>query len=169
MWRYTGRQRPDFAEPPGPDQESVWDFPRPPRIDRPGRTIVVSAGDLELARTTRALRVCETASPPTFYIPAADVDLARLVAAPGRSLCEWKGAARYWALADGPDEPVAWSYPEPSPAFDELRDCIAFYPGRVQCTRDGERVRPQPGHFYGGWITDDLAGPFKGGPGTGHW
>jgi uncharacterized protein (DUF427 family) len=169
VWRYTGKHRPGFAETPGPGQESVWDFPRPPRIDRTSRLILVSAQGRELARTTGALRVCETASPPTFYIPASDVDLDHLVAAPGQSYCEWKGVARYWALAQRPGESVAWSYPDPSPAFADLRDCIAFYPGRVQCTLDGEQVRPQPGYFYGGWVTDDLAGPFKGGPGTGHW
>jgi uncharacterized protein (DUF427 family) len=114
------------------------------------------------------VRVLETASPPTFYIPPDDVERERLVPVRGRSHCEWKGEARYWALEpDG--EPVAWSYPDPYPEFAVIRDWLAFYPGRVECRVDGERVRPQPGRFYGGWITDELVGPFKGEPGSEGW
>ena len=99
-----------------------------------------------------------------------DVDRARLVAVPGTSFCEWKGAACYWALADRPGEdPVAWSYPDPTAAFATIRNALGFYPGRVECFVDGERVRPQPGYFYGGWVTEDIVGPWKGEPGTGHW
>lgn len=170
MWAYDGRRRPDFAETPGPNRESVWDYPRPPRLEPCTRTVVVSAGGREIAHSIRSLRVCETASPPTYYIPEEDADLSALQAVAGRSFCEWKGSAQYWGLVDRPeDEPVGWSYPDPNPAYADLRGFIAFYPGRVDCSVDGERVRPQPGHFYGGWVTDELVGPWKGGPGTGHW
>jgi uncharacterized protein (DUF427 family) len=111
----------------------------------------------------------ETASPPTFYLPPDDVHQHLLVAADGRSVCEWKGAARYWALPTNPDLPVAWNYPSPRPPFEKLKGFFSFYPGRVACFVDGERVEPQPGGFYGGWITSDVVGPFKGEPGTGHW
>ena len=115
------------------------------------------------------MRLKETASPPTFYLPPDDVQQAQLVATDGGSVCEWKGAARYWALAADPKKPVAWSYPSPRPPFIGLKDFFAFYPGRVDCFVDGEPVEPQPGRFYGGWITPDVVGPFKGEPGTGHW
>ncbi|MCL4799453.1 MAG: DUF427 domain-containing protein [Burkholderiales bacterium] len=170
MWEYRGQKRPPFAEAPGPGQESVWDYPRPPRLVADARRVEVRAGGATIARSARAVRVLETASPPTFYLPPEDVDRTLLVPAPGRSVCEWKGAARYWALAHAPEEgAVAWSYPDPVPAFAALRDHLAFYPGRVECYVAGERVRPQAGRFYGGWITRELAGPFKGEPGTERW
>jgi uncharacterized protein (DUF427 family) len=132
---------------------------------------VVQARDTVLAETTSARRVLETASPPTFYIPPADVRIEQLQHAPGASRCEWKGTAAYWSLrTGGPNaEPVAWSYPEPFDDFVGIQEYFAFYPGRVVCTVDGERVRTQPGGFYGGWITDELVGPFKGDPGSGGW
>ena len=170
MWQYTGAERPDFAESPGPGQESVWDYPRPPALVASEREVLVTHEGVELARSCRCVRVLETASPPTWYIPEDDVDLSRLVPVPGASFCEWKGGARYWALADRPaPDPVAWSYPDPTPAFGVIRHAFGFYPGRVACFIDGERVRPQPGYFYGGWITDEIVGPWKGGEGTGHW
>ena len=169
MWQFTGKQRPPFAEEPGPGQESVWDYPRPPALVSSGKEVIVMAGEVELARSTRAWRVLETASPPTWYIPAEDVDREHLAPAPGGSFCEWKGGAVYWALAAQPGEAVAWSYPAPSAAFAAIAGAFGFYPGRVACYVGGERVRPQPGHFYGGWVTDDIVGPVKGEPGTGHW
>ena len=111
----------------------------------------------------------ETASPPTFYIPPEDVIWDALVTTPGSSVCEWKGAARYWALTIAPRTPVAWDYPRPRARFDMLKEHLCFYPGRIDCFVDGESVQPQPGNFYGGWITQDIAGPYKGEPGTGHW
>lgn len=168
MWEFTGTKRPDFAEEPGVGQESVWDYPRPPALVPSTRHVLVKAGDTLLADTILAMRVLETASPPTYYIPVEDVNMGALAMVPGSSFCEWKGAARYWGLAGGGDA-IAWSYPEPSERFREIRDALAFYPGRVACFVDGERVRPQPGHFYGGWVTDDIVGPVKGEPGTGHW
>jgi uncharacterized protein (DUF427 family) len=170
-WPHAGRQRPAFAHPPGPGQESVWDYPRPPRLVAESREVVVSCGPVEIARTTRAVRILETASPPTFYLPRADVHEAFLEPAPGTSWCEWKGEARYWSVVtpaarvDG----VAWSYPQARAPFTAIRDMVAFYPAQLTCTVDGEVVRPQPGGYYGGWVTSDVAGPFKGEPGTGGW
>lgn len=170
MWHYTGQQRPPFAEKPGPGQESVWDYPRPPSLVRCNREVVVNAGGEELARSSRSYRVLETASPPTWYIPAEDVNRDLLVPVSGSSFCEWKGSASYWALAADPSgEPIAWTYAQPTAAFAAIAGYISFYPGRVACYVDGERVRPQPGYFYGGWVTDDIVGPVKGEPGTGHW
>ena len=168
MWQYTGRERPPFADEPGPGQESVWDYPRPPALERTDREVVVLAGGIELARSTGCLRVLETASPPTWYITAADVNMDALVPVAGSSFCEWKGAAAYWGLAAG-GEMVGWSYPEPTERFAAIRGAFSFYPGRVECYVEGERVRPQPGGFYGGWVTDEIVGPVKGEPGTGHW
>jgi uncharacterized protein (DUF427 family) len=171
MWRYTGRDRPPFATTPAPDQESVWDYPRPPRIERDGREVTVAADGIEIARTTRALRVLETASPPTFYLPRNDVKVALLQAAEGSSCCEWKGRAAYWSVrtADRLLPGVAWSYPEPLPGFEALRDHIAFYPAPLDCRVNGQRVLPQPGRFYAGWITPEVVGPFKGGPASAGW
>jgi len=157
-WLHTGAERPSFAIEPGPGQESVWDYPRPPAIVSDVRPVVVGDPRDPLARTVAARRVLETASPPTFYIPSSDVRTDRLVAVRGHSVCEWKGIARYWALAAAPDTPIGWDYPEPHPEFAVLVDHIAFYPGRIHCAVAGETVRPQAGNFYGGWITGDVVG-----------
>ena len=169
MWKLIGDKRPDFAIEPGPGQESVWDYPRPPTTQRDIRLVEVRDGKSVIASTTDSYRVLETASPPTFYIPPDDVDWEQLVETAGNSICEWKGAAKYWALASDPETPVGWTYPRPRARFEMLKDFIAFYPRRVACFVDRERVWPQPGRFYGGWITPDVVGPFKGEPGTGHW
>ncbi len=169
QWSNTGRSRPPFAQAPGPGQESVWDYPRPPALVPDDRHVVVGPDDDPLASTRAAMRVLETASPPTFYLPPDDVDMDRLVVVPGSSMCEWKGQARYWALAGKPDQVIAWDYPDPFPEFERLTGHLAFYPGRIRCTVDDEVVRPQPGSFYGGWITDEIVGPVKGEPGTGGW
>jgi uncharacterized protein (DUF427 family) len=170
-WRYFGQARPAYAVAPGPGQESVWDYPRPPRIDAERREVVVRVGDVEVARTRRAWRVLETASPPTVYIPPDDVVTAYLQPAPGASRCEWKGTARYWTVQVAPLvlEAAGWSYDDPLPAFDAIRGHLAFYSGRLECSVDGVRVKPQPGGFYGGWVTPDVVGPFKGDPGTSGW
>ena len=165
-WRWRGGARPPFAVEPRAGEESVWDYPRPPRIVVDTRHVVVRAGDTIVADTRSALRVLETASPPTFYLPACDVRCEALVAAPGVSRCEWKGEARYWSLRG---EPVAWSYPDPLPDFAALRDHFGFYPQRLVCTVDGERVTPQPGGFYAGWITQEIVGPWKGERGSEGW
>ncbi|MDX1579844.1 MAG: DUF427 domain-containing protein [Gemmatimonadota bacterium] len=170
-WRYFGQERPPFAEDPGPGQESVWDYPRPPRLEPDDREVIVSTGEVEIARTQRAVRVLETASPPAFYLPPEDVRMDLLIERPGRSACEWKGTARYWSVRTGERvlEDIAWSYPDPRPDFASLRDYVSFYPGRVACRVGGERVEPQPGGFYGGWVTSEIVGPVKGAPGTGGW
>ncbi len=171
QWRYTGRERPPFAVTPKKDQESVWDYPRPPRIDAEHREVVVRIADTEIARSGRGLRVLETASPPTVYFPADDVRVELLTASPGRSRCEWKGEAQYWRarLFEASADPIAWSYPEPFPGFEQIRDWFSFYPSRLECYVDGTRVLPQPGRFYGGWITPEVVGPFKGEAGSETW
>jgi len=170
-WRWTGAGRPPFAAVPGPGEESVWDYPRPPRLVADPRHVVVRAGDVVVADTRRALRVCETASPPTWCLPPDDVRTDLLVAGAGASHCEWKGVARYWSLRAGERllERCAWSYPDPLPAFAALRDHLGFYPRALECTVDGVRVRPQPGRFYAGWITPEIVGPWKGDPGSEGW
>jgi len=146
----------------------VWDYPRPPVVvPFPGRVRVVHAG-IVVADTTAALRVLETSQPPAFYLPPGDVALGRLSTSRGSSWCEWKGAATYWHLDDVAD--AAWSYADPTPRFDAIRDHLAFYAQKVdECWVDDERVLPNPGNFYGGWITSAVVGPFKGGPGTLGW
>lgn len=170
-WPHDGRVRPVFADPPRVGQESVWDYPRPPRVERDPRRVRVECGGVLIADSGRAARVLETASPPTFYLPPEDVDRSRLERASGGSRCEWKGEAAYWDVLDGArrHERVGWSYPEPFADFAELAGFFSFYPARLACTVDGERVRPQPGGFYGGWVTSELAGPFKGAPGSEGW
>jgi uncharacterized protein (DUF427 family) len=168
-WANTGAARPAFAHEPGPGQESVWDYPRPPAIVPDRRTVVVGDPGDPIADSTRAIRVLETASPPTFYLPADDVRTDRLVRADGRSFCEWKGQARYWAIADAPGTTVGWDYPEPFGEFSAIAGYFSFYPALVECRVDGELVRAQPGGFYGGWVTDEIVGPYKGEPGTGGW
>lgn len=154
-------------------RESVWDYPRPPRVepcDRPVR--VEHAGEL-LAESQRALRVLETASPPTIYIPAEDVrtELLSEIAAE-HTQCEWKGRAHYLRLEpdSAPAEAVAWHYPKPREAYAQLLGHLAFYAGRVDaCWLGDERVRPQGGGFYGGWVSDEIEGPYKGEPGSEGW
>ncbi|MEA3276147.1 MAG: DUF427 domain-containing protein [Pseudomonadota bacterium] len=171
MRDYQGQKRPPFAEQPAVGQESVSDYPRPPRMEPDTRRVEVRREGKLIADSRRTCRVLETASPPTFYIPPADVAVELLRPASATSFCEWKGVAHYWALriADASAEPIGWSYPEPTDAFASIAGYFSFYPARVQCYLDGERVRPQPGGFYGGWVTGEIVGPFKGEPGTDHW
>ena len=171
-WEYRGQQRPEFADPAAEGQESVWDYPRPPRVEEDAREVVVQLDETVVARTVRAVRVLETASPPTFYLPPADVRTEFLAPSPGGSVCEWKGAARYWSLLLPLAEPLvnaAWSYEEPFAGFEMIAGYLSFYPARLACFIDGVRADPQPGGLYGGWITPELAGPFKGQPGTEAW
>lgn len=161
-----------IPEAPGPGQESVWDYPRPPRLERVRRHLRVVFAGRVVADARQAWRVLETSHPPSYYIAPTDVDPSLLRAAAGASFCEWKGTARYFDVAVGGRVAAraAWAYPEPTAAFAAIRDHLAFYPAAMdQCSVDGERVRPQPGGFYGGWITSDLVGPFKGEPGTAGW
>jgi uncharacterized protein (DUF427 family) len=170
-WQWRGQARPPFAVVPEPGQVSVWDSPRPPRLAPDAREVVIRWDGVEVARTRRSVCVLETSHPPNFYIPWSDVDRSLLVEAPGSSFCEWKGPARYWTLTRGgrslPN--VAWSYQSPLAGAEVLADRVAFYPTHLDCTVDGAKVRPQPGGFYGGWITPELVGPFKGDPGSSGW
>jgi uncharacterized protein (DUF427 family) len=170
-WRYTGETRPPFAVEPGPGQESVWDYPRPPRIALDPRRILVSSGGTVVADSRNSIRVLETASPPVFYIPMRDVRREFLEASPTSTLCEWKGRAAYWSVSAGGRriDDAAWSYPEPFEGFESMADYVSFYPAKLKCLVHTERVEPQPGEFYGGWVTSEIVGPFKGEPGTGSW
>ena len=164
-----GHPRPD---PVGDGQESVWDYPRPAICEPTGRRIEIVHKGQVLADTKAAYRTLETSHPPTYYLPPGDVAMAHLTPNPRRSLCEWKGQARYWDVEIGGDrfEAAAWSYPDPTPAFAAIRDYLAFYPEPFdRCLVDGEQVTPQPGGFYGGWISQYEAGPFKGIPGSRFW
>ncbi|MEO5678131.1 MAG: DUF427 domain-containing protein [Acidimicrobiales bacterium] len=159
-------------EPPGPGQESVWDYPRPPRLEAIAARIVVVLGGEVVADSASAYRVLETSHPPTYYLPPSAFRPGRLEPAGGGSFCEWKGRAAYWTLVGGGqrEEGAAWSYPAPTPAFLAMADHVAVYCARTdRCTVDGEVVTAQPGGFYGGWVTSKVAGPFKGIPGSWGW
>ena len=156
---------------PQAGQESVWDYPRPPRLE----PVRPAAGDVQRRdhrRHPSGYRVLETSHPPVYYMPPADIARQWLRRAPGQSWCEFKGQANYWSLKVGDHvaENVAWSYPRPTPDFAAIADHLAFYASRVDaCFVGDEQVQPQPGDFYGGWITSDIVGPFKGGAGTRGW
>ena len=171
MWQFQGQQRPSFAHLPSADQESVWDYPRPPVCVEDSRCVRVLYEGTLIAESTACLRVLETASPPTFYLPPDSIVAETLELDTGSSTCEWKGQAVYWKLPrpKHPLRQVAWSYPSPRTSFARLANHVAFYPGKLECYVDEERVRPQPGGFYGGWITSEIVGPFKGDPGTLGW
>ncbi len=157
---------------PGPGQESVWDYPRPPRLEPVGKRIRVTFNGVAIADTRRAWRVLETSHPPVYYIPPEDLRRDLLVRTSRSSFCEWKGLARYVTVRVGERsaEAAGWTYPEPTAGFEPIRDHVAFYPAAMdRCTVDGEEARPQPGRFYGGWVTSDVVGPFKGEPGTESW
>ncbi len=171
MWRFSGKRRPVFAIEPGPGQESVWDYPRPPVCVNDSREITVRHNDLVIARTFQAIRVLETASPPTYYLPRSAVNLELLVPFPGSTFCEWKGIATYWSLQTDllQIDNVGWSYETPSARFGAIKSFLAFYPGKLNCKVSDELVRPQDGDFYGGWVTDEIVGPFKGSLRTRGW
>jgi len=155
-----------------PGQESVWDYPRPAIAQRSDRHVLIEHRGVTLADTRHSVRTIETSHPPSYYIPPSDILMSALRRSTRQSFCEWKGNAVYYDVEIAGDvlRDVAWSYPTPTPVFAALRDHIAFYAGPFDgCFVDGERVIPQPGEFYGGWITADLAGPFKGVPGSRYW
>lgn len=152
--------------------ESVWDYPRPPRVEPARHPVRVEFAGQVVAASERALRVLETSHPPVYYLPPEDVRQQFLEPSTRSSHCEFKGGARYHGLrvGDRVSRDAAWSYPDPAPGFEALRGHLAFYASRVDaCYVGEERVQPQEGDFYGGWITSDLVGPFKGGPGTVGW
>lgn len=158
---------------PGPDQESVWDYPRPPRLEPVTQHIRILLQDRILADSNRAYRVLETSHPPVYYLPPEDFDAALLVKNPRTSFCEFKGRAAYIDLKLGEELYVAqagWYYPNPTPAFVDITNYVAIYAHKVsECWVGEEKVQPQEGDFYGGWITSKVVGPFKGGAGTWGW
>lgn len=152
--------------------ENVWDYPRPPRLEAVSHRLRVIFAGVEIANTTSAHRILETSHPPTYYIPKRDVRMEYLVSVGGGSYCEFKGRAAYWTIdVNGRrSERAAWSYPSPSHAYVDIADDLSFYASKVDaCYVGDEPVLPQEGDFYGGWITPNLKGPFKGGPGTLGW
>jgi uncharacterized protein (DUF427 family) len=158
--------------PPATGQESVWDYPRPPRVEPTSRHLRVEHAGVVVAETSRGLRILETSQAPPYYFPPEDVDLELLVPLARRTGCEWKGDAQYLDLVvgDAVSRAAAWVYARPTPAYAAIARHVAFYPQRVDaCFVDDERVTPNAGDFYGGWVTSDLVGPFKGGPGTSGW
>ena len=157
---------------PGPGQESVWDFPRPPRVEPSTDHVVIRFGGQVVADSREAVRVLETSHPPGYYLPRAAFAERVLDETSGSSMCEFKGMGRYLdvRVGDAVARRAAWYYPEPWPGFEQLCDKVALYPGAMDsCEVNGERVVPQEGGFYGGWITSQVVGPFKGGPGTLGW
>ena len=159
-------------EKPGPGQESVWDYPRPPALVPSSQLVEVVLGGVVIARTTTSWRVLETSHPPTYYLPREAFVDGALVPTSGSSACEWKGRAAYADLHGGGlvAPRAAWTYPDPTPSFAAISDAWAVMPAAVDaCRVDGEVVRPQEGGFYGGWITDAVVGPFKGIPGSWGW
>jgi uncharacterized protein (DUF427 family) len=152
--------------------ESVWDYPRPPRLEATTRRLRVVLGGVPIVDTIRAFRVLETSHPPTYYIPVDELATGVLAESSGQTVCEWKGIASYYDVESGGRrvERGAWTYHDPRPGFEDIRDAVAFYPSRMDaCFVDDEQVVAQPGDFYGGWITSDVVGPFKGDSGTSGW
>ncbi|MCS7001377.1 MAG: DUF427 domain-containing protein [Dehalococcoidia bacterium] len=158
--------------PPAAGQESVWDYPRPPRVEPTSKRVRVVFNGTVIADTTKALRVLETSHPPCYYLPPDAFLEGVLRHAHRTSFCEFKGMARYYdvVVGDKVAPAAAWYDPDPLPGYEAIRDYVAVYAGMMdECTVDGERVAPQPGGFYGGWITSDVVGPFKGEPGSADW
>lgn len=150
----------------------MWDYPRPPRVERVPSRVVIRLGGEVIVDTGDVVRVLETSHPPVYYLPIADFEQGALVDAVGSSFCEFKGAARYFDVNGGESvaRRAAWTYPAPSDGYEALTGRVAVYARPMDaCEVDGEVVTPQPGPFYGGWITSGIAGPFKGGPGSVGW
>ncbi|BAZ38946.1 hypothetical protein NIES4101_48920 [Calothrix sp. NIES-4101] len=158
---------------PKPGQESVWDYPRPPRLEDSKKHIQIIFNGETIVDTCNAKRILETSHPPVYYIPPADIKLEYLIIQTSQSsFCEWKGNAKYYSLCVGDREieNTAWFYPEPTSRFASIKNYVAFYAHTMDaCYVDGEKVTPQPGNFYGGWVTSDIVGPFKGLPGSWGW
>ena len=158
--------------PPGPGQESGWDYPRPPRLEAVRRQVEVIHGGQTIALTLEPLRVLETSHPPVYYLPRDSVVPGVLVPTGRTSFCEFKGVATYFTVVMGSAvaRDAAWSYESPSPGYEAMAGYVSFYPEQVEvCLVDGEYVQGQPGGFYGGWVTGEIVGPFKGGPGSESW
>ncbi len=157
---------------PAEGQESVWDYPRPPRIEKTEKRIQVVFNGETIADTTNAYRILETSHPPSYYIPPEDVKMEYLATTSRRTMCEWKGASKYFTVeVDGKKaEDAAWCYPTPNDRYQDAAGYLCFYASQMDaCYVDGELVQAQEGDYYGGWITSEIVGPFKGGPGTWGW
>ena len=169
----AGTSPPPHRIEPGPGQESVWDYPRPPRVEAVPERIRIVVDGVEIASTDAALRVLETAGPPVYYLPPGDVRRDLLNATDRTSACEWKGEARYWSIATPAGRVIpnaAWSYQVPLPGYEAIAGYLAFYAWAVDEAWVGDELAtPQPGHFYGGWVTSRVVGPFKGEPGSFGW
>lgn len=170
-WQHRGQQRPHFAVEPGPGQESVWDYPRPPAYVADQRRVVVRVGERVIADSDGSIRALETGSPPAFYLPAAAFELGYLKPNPQHTFCEWKGVASYFDVVtpDGVIEAAVWTYPTPLAGAEKIAGWYSCYPERLQCEVGDESIHAQAGRYYGGWVTSELVGPWKGEPGTGHW
>jgi uncharacterized protein (DUF427 family) len=155
-------------DPISPGQESVWDYPRPPRVEHTGEHVTIELDGAVIAESDDVVRVLETSHPPVYYLPRSAFTSGILTPAPGQSYCEFKGIAGY--LSVGSAHRSAWFYPTPTRGFETLADRVAIYPGAMdRCTINGETVLAQEGDYYGGWITAKIVGPFKGAPGTMGW
>ena len=163
-WEYRGQKRPRFAVEPGPEQESVWDYPRPPRIEEEGREVLVRTADILIVLSKNAIRSLETAGAPTIYVPPEDVELAQVGLNRNEYFCEWKGIAQGVVGCNGNE--IGWQYVDTFGEYESIKGWYSFYPGRVYCYLGKEMVRAQAGGYYGGWISPEVVGPFKGDPGT---
>ncbi len=170
-WKHRGQERPAWAVVPGPNQESVWDYPRPPAYVVDDRLVEVYLGQFLIAKSAQSIRALETGSPPAFYLPSDAFDSKYLAPSAHRTFCEWKGEAQYFDVVTpgGREEAAVWCYPAP---FDEavvIAGWLSCYPEKLSCRVGGEAVVPQEGRYYGGWVTSELVGPWKGEPGTESW
>ncbi len=170
-WQHRGQRRPDFAVTPGADQESVWDYPRPPAYVADSRAVVITADHHQIAHSAHSLRALETGSPPAFYLPSSAFDRALLRPNPQQSFCEWKGYAQYFDVVTSERviKAAVWTYPEPLAGAEAIAGYYSCYPEQLDCKVGDEVVQAQAGSYYGGWVTSELVGPWKGEPGTGHW
>lgn len=171
-WRWRGEDRPPFAVEPGPGEESVWDYPRPPAVEPVDAPVRIEVDGVVLAESSRAVRVLETASGPAIYLPFDDIRMDLLSPESRGTVCEWKGPWVYWTVTtEARTIPQAgWGYTDPWTGFEAIRDHLSFYPAKMDaCWLGEQRVEPQPGGFYGGWVTPNIVGPMKGDPGSGGW
>lgn len=170
-WQHRGQERPGFAVAPGPGQESVWDYPRPPAYVHDDRPVQIVAGGWRLADSPESIRVLETGSPPAFYLPPGAFDQSLLRASPRHTFCEWKGEADYFDVVTDEIvvEAAVWTYPAPMSGAEVIAGWLSCYPEVLECVVAGETVQAQGGRYYGGWVTSELVGPWKGEAGTEHW
>ncbi len=170
-WQHRGQTRPPFAIKPGPQQESVWDYPRPPAYVPDSRAVTIHAHGVLIAQSDHSIRVVETGSPPAFYLPPEAMQADQLRPSSHTTFCEWKGYANYFDVITpaGVIEAAIWVYREPSPEAAAIAGWYSAYPEHLDCRVGDEAVKAQEGRYYGGWVTHELVGPWKGAPGTGHW